>query len=67
MQMTSIFFWGMERAPVTHYLLGADQKIPGWQDYILEEVQTAVSLGSKPWFGDLAQHKWLALGPVASF
>ena len=52
-------FVGKERDPVTDYLIGADQKIPDLtyisvKTVFLGEAETAIRLGIKPRFGDLA-------------
>lgn len=56
MQINSSSFWGcVEKAPVTYYLIDADQKIPDWpvKTTFLGEVETA-RLGIKSIYGDLA-------------
>ena len=53
MKIAPIFCGGMERACVTDYLLGADQKIPDWLIKILflGEAETAIRSSIKTRFG----------------
>lgn len=46
------FLWRMERANVTGYLIGTDQKIPNWLIKItfLRKVETTIRLGIKSRF-----------------
>ena len=46
----------MERTLATNYFAGADQKVPDWpvNSPSLGEAETAISLGMKPQFGDIA-------------
>ena len=54
----------MERAHVTNYLIGADERILDWpvKTTFLGEAEIVIKLGIEPWFGGLAWHKWLHLG-----